>query len=84
MSLVRQLKSFLASVEKIKPFNSIRDLLDNTRLVEYYLIGGYIYNETFDCKSLGNHGCFDGVCFKVSLSFDNSEVCLNQQVTATI
>ncbi|MCC6019638.1 MAG: hypothetical protein LM601_11435 [Candidatus Verstraetearchaeota archaeon] len=60
--------------------------INSTHLVEYYLDSYYIKNETFNCKSLGNYDCFDGVCFSVSVTLTLSKYTAlpNEQITAKI
>jgi hypothetical protein len=58
--------------------------INSTHLVEYYLVTGFIYNETFNCKSLGNYGCFDGACVGIYLNLSKYTALPNEQITATI
>jgi len=58
--------------------------INNTHLVEYYLVTGFIYNETFNCKSLGNYGCFDGACVEISLTLSEYTALPNEQISARV
>jgi len=60
--------------------------INSTHLVEYYLDFYYIKNETFNCKSLGNYVCFDGVCLNVSVTLTLSKYTAlpNEQISARV